>query len=164
MTDTEIASTPAVAPQGLSPQIAEALAAYHGGNPDTPPSVRIRSAYRNIGCNGSGPEVYRRVRYPGSTEEVWPDGDRLPRLDGRAGTRRATVYTEVPLGTLVVDYERERYRGAGGKCKVTIGLVYRGENGKGEIEWLKHRVLRSHPLYEVTLPDGALAQVARREH
>lgn len=155
----EITDTPEI-----SPAVVEALAAYHAGNPDAVAQVRIPAAYRNLSCKQSGPECYRRVRYPGAESEVWPDAERLPARGIRASDRRAMVYCDVPIGTIVVDYERQVYRGSRGKCSVTIGIVCRESDGHGKIEWCEHRTLRRRPVYEVRLPDGTMLDVARREH
>jgi hypothetical protein len=52
----------------VDPTIAAAVAAWHAGDPDAPEQVTIRAAYRDLSCRESGPECYRRVIYPGSTE------------------------------------------------------------------------------------------------
>lgn len=142
-------------------------AAHRYGDPDALPTVTIRSAYRNVGCNGSGPECFRRVRYPGvgvdGDEGEWPDAERLPPLGVRAAERRATAYCDVPVGTLVADFERQRFRGRGGRCTVTFALVGRNpETGKAVMHWLDHRTLRKRPVYEVALPDGGKTTWARR--
>jgi hypothetical protein len=126
--------------------------------------VSIRAAYRDLGCSGSGPECYRRVRYPGKTSEEWPDCDRLPARGISAAERRCTVYCDVPVGTIVVDFERQVYKGSRGKCKVSIGVaIAHPDTGKGHIEWYEHRTLRSRPVYEVKLP-GRTIEIERREH
>jgi hypothetical protein len=151
-----------VAPIPLAHHVQEALDAYRAGDPDAVPTVRIRAAYRNLSCSGSGPECYRRIRYPGQTAEQWPDSDRLPPAGFRAADRRCTVYAEVPIGTLIADYEREVYRGRRGRCTYTPGLVCRTPDGSAHIEWLEHRTLRARPVYEVALPDGSTVDVGRR--
>lgn len=139
------------------------MAALANTDPDAEP-VKIKSAYRDLCAKMSGPECYRRVRYPHQTSGTeWPDSERLPRRGSLAGDRRCSVYCEVPPGTIVVDFERQIYKGQGGKCKVTIGVAYRDPSGKGKIEWCEHRTLRSRPVYEVTLPDGRKIEVERRE-
>jgi hypothetical protein len=150
------------AQDSLAPHVAEALAAWHAGDPDGVPIVRIRAAYRNLSASQSGPECYRRVRYPGAETDEWPDAERLPPAGFRAAERRAKAWCDVPIGTIVVDFERAVYKGRRGKCKVTIGLVCKGEDA-GVIEWLDHRTLRARPVYEVTLPDGAKLDIQRRE-
>jgi hypothetical protein len=149
----------------LTTEIAEALAAYHQGDPDSVPSVKIRSAWRDLSCSGSGPEAYRRVRYPGFSDEVWPDADRLPATGIRAAERRASVHCEVPIGTLVVEFSRDVRRNRRGRCSVNIGLVHANQDspGAGKIAWCAHRTLRARPVYSVTLPDGTVVEIARRE-
>lgn len=162
---------PATAPDtrpALPAHVAAGLAAYHAGDPDGP-TVRVLAARRDLGCSGSGPEEYRRVRYPGATSEVWPDGDRLPACNGRAGTRRCSVDAEVPIGSLIVCYTRDVYKGRRGRCSVEIKLVCppsetEASQRRGYTAIVcPHRTLRSRPVYEVTLPDGSLVEVARRE-
>jgi hypothetical protein len=133
-------------------------------NPDPDgPNVRIRAAYRDLSCKGSGPECYRRVRYPGKTSEEWPDCDRLPAAGIRASERRSSVSCDVPVGTIVVNFERQVYKNQRGKCKVTVGIVIaHPDTGKGHIVWCEHRTLRSRPVYEVTLPNGFKIDVERR--
>lgn len=138
------------------------LAALNNTDPDAPP-VTIRAAWRDLKCNGSGPEVYRRVRYPGSDHEEWPDAPRLPARGVRSDARHAATYCEVPPGTIVVEYARERYHGTGGRCSVSIGVVYVDNVGKGRIEYFPHRTLRSRPAYQCALPNGRVIEVERRE-
>jgi hypothetical protein len=146
----------------VDPELAAAIAAWHAGDPDSVPVTTIRAAYRDLNCRESGPECYRRVIYPGRTEPEWPDSDRLTAPGHLAADRRCTVHCEVPVGTLVLDYERQVFRGRRGRCSVTIGLVA-ARDGKGVIHWLKHRTLRKRPVYEVTMPDGSTVDVPRRE-
>jgi hypothetical protein len=142
---------------------AEVLRVLDNPDPDGT-TVSIRAAYRNLGCSGSGPECYRRVRYPGKTSEDWPDSDRLPARGIRAAERRCSVYCDVPVGTIVVDFERQVYKGSRGKCKVSIGVaIAHPDTGKGHIVWYDHRTLRSRPVYECKLP-GRTIEVERREH
>jgi len=144
-----------------------AMAAYVAGDPDAPAEMRIRSAWRDIGCRGSGPEAFRRVRYPSGVdgdEGVWPDGDRLPALGVRASERHASVSTSVPVGTIVAQFDRTRFQGRGGKCRVTFALVGPAdEAGRTRLFWLEHRTLRSRPVYEIALPDGTTTTWKRRE-
>lgn len=151
----------------IDPRTQAALDAYHAGDPDSPPTVQLRSAFRDIGCSGSGPEFFRRVRYPGSDapEGEWPDGDRLPRLGMRAAERRATAYCEVPVGTIVCEYSRNRFKGRGGRCSVAFFLVRpTDDEGKRSLLSLQHRTLRSRPMYLIALPDGTEIDWARRDH
>jgi hypothetical protein len=147
-------------PAGLD----DALAAIGTTDVDSLPTVRIRAAYRDLSCSGSGPECYRRVRYPHAASGTeWPDSERLPACDGRAGTRRASVRCEVPIGTIVVDFERQVYKGKRGRCSVTIGIAYADADGDGKVHWIQHRTLRSKPVYEVTLPYGLKIEIERRD-
>lgn len=141
-----------------------ACAIWHAGDPDGQ-TVRIRSAWRDLGCSGSGPEAYRRVRYPGAADAEWPDAPRLPRCDGRAGTRRAAVHCDVPVGSIVVTYSRDVYKGRRGRCSVEVALVTPPdpEAPGTALLTLPHRTLRSRPVYEATLPDGSVVEIARRE-
>lgn len=137
-------------------------------NVDGVPTVRLRSAYRDIGCKGSGPEEFRRVAYApraGDVETEWPDAERLPALGIRASERRASVSCDVPVGTLVQRFERDVYRGQRGRCSVSFALVVQAAEAptKGALVELKHRVLRARPVYEVTLPTGELCFVRRRD-
>jgi hypothetical protein len=145
----------------VDPELAAAIAAWHGGDPDVPVTT-IRAAYRDLSCAGSGPECYRRVLYPGSAEPEWPDADRLPAPGSSASSRRCTVRCVVPVGTIVVDYERQVHKGHRGRCTVAIGLAT-ARDGDDRIEWLEYRMLRKRPVYEATLPDGSKADVPRRE-
>ncbi|MFA4972166.1 MAG: hypothetical protein WC683_06105, partial [bacterium] len=134
-----------------------AKAALLTADPDAPP-VRIRAAWRDIGCSGSGPEAYRKVIYPGQSAPVWPDADRLPAQGGsRSAERRCTTYCEVPPGTIVITYSRKR-----GRCSFEAGVVYRspGDPDVGKVFPCEHRTLRSRPVYEVTLPNGVKVEVA----
>jgi hypothetical protein len=142
---------------------AAAIAALANPDPDGP-TVRIRAAWRDLSCAGSGPEAYRRVRYPGATTDEWPDCDRLPAPGIRASERRCTEYCEVPIGTLVTTYERSVYRGRRGRCSISFGVAVPGAPGAGAgaLVDCSHRTLRSRPVYEVTLPDGSKVEIARR--
>jgi hypothetical protein len=72
---------------------------------------------------------------------------------------------EIPIGTIIIDFERQVYRYNRGKCKVVIGIAYLDpETGKGDIAWCNHRTLRLKPVYEVELPDGSKVEVARLQH
>lgn len=139
----------------------QALEFFRAGDPDEVPQVRVRSAYRDLSCKGSGPECYRKFIYPGSTEPQWGD-ERLCAAGIRAAERRASVGQEVPVGTLVLDYERQRYKFQKGKCAFVCGIVGRNAEGKAKIYWLEHRTLRKRPVYEVTLPDGNTIDIERR--
>lgn len=156
------AAIESTAAQEIDPWSAAAEALAHP-DPDGP-TVRIRAAFRDLTCKESGPETYRRVRYPGQASEEWPDSGRLPRCDGRAATRRAVEYAEVPIGTLIVDYSREVYRGRRGRCSVRFGVAVRRspDSNVGAIVWCEHRTLRSRPVWEVSLPGGSKTDVDRR--
>lgn len=143
--------------------IAEAIAARLRGTPDEEPTVRVRAAYRDLNCKGNGPECFRRVWYPGADSPEWPDCDRLPRRGELAGNRRSTVYCSLPIGTLVIDFERRISRYQGGKCDVKFALVHQAEKGDSALEWLSHRALRARHVWEVTLPDGSKIEVPRAE-
>lgn len=141
---------------------AEAARVVAEADPDGP-TVSIRAAWRNLSCAGSGPEAYRKVRYPGSTEDVWPDSDRLPAQGGfRASERRATVHCSVPVGTLVTTYYRDVFRGRRGRCSVEFGIAIALPDGTAKVVGCPHRTLRSRPVYEVALPDGSKVDVPRR--
>jgi hypothetical protein len=171
MTDTMTTTEPTCSNLAASPAsqahpagLDDALAAIGTADVDSLPTVRIQAAYRDISCSGSGPECYRRVRYPHQESGTeWPDSDRLPACDGLAGTRRASVSCEVPIGTVVVDYERQVYKGKRGRCSVTIGIAYADADGDGKVHWIQHRTLRSKPVYEVTLPYGLKIEIERRD-
>ena len=141
-----------------------AIEAWEQADPDADP-VTIRSAWRDLSCSGSGPEAYRKVRYPGRTTDEWPDAERLPAKGGyRASERRATVHCEVPPGTLVTTYERSVYRGARGRCSISFAIAYRNEAGEGKVFQLTHKTLRSRPVYQVQLPgDLGTVEVPRRD-
>jgi hypothetical protein len=137
-------------------------------NVDGVPTVRIRAAYRDIGCKGSGPEEFRRVAYApraGDVATEWPDAERLPAPGDRAGARRASTSCEVPVGTLVQRFCREVFRGQRGRCSVSFAIVVSApeDTHKGVLVELKHRVLRARPVYEITLPTGELCFVPRRD-
>jgi hypothetical protein len=148
-----------VPPPEPTPYSAEEAARAALAHPDPDgPTVQIRSAWRDLSCSGSGPEAYRRVRYPGSTSWEWPDADRLPAKGGcRASERRATAHCDVPVGTIVVTYDRAVYRGQRGRCSMSFGVAVPREPGAatGTLVDCPHRTLRSRPVYEVTLPDGS---------
>jgi hypothetical protein len=146
-----------------SPQEA-ACAALTNPDPDGP-QVRIRAAYRDLSCSGSGPECYRRVRYPGRSEDEWPDCDRLPASGFRASERRASTECLVPVGTLVISFERSVYRGQRGRCSVSFSVVVPKAPGSslGTLVECEHRTLRSRPVYEITLPNGQKTEVSRRQ-
>jgi hypothetical protein len=148
----------------VDPREAAAIAACEQTDPDAP-TVKLRAAYRDLNCKGNGDETYRRLRYPGASTEVWPDAERLPRRGMLAGDRRCCVYCDVPVGTIVVDFERYVSRFQGGKCKVTIGIVIANIDNpsKADIVWCEHRTLRSRPVYQVTLPNGSKIEIARRD-
>lgn len=132
---------------------------------DGVPTVEVRSAYRDLTCSMNGTEVFRRVAYAPAAGDVateWPDADRLPGRGIRSADRHCSVDCEVPVGTLVQTFSRDVYRGSKGKCSVRFGIVYRRADGAGRIFRLAHRTLRKRPVYEVTLPTGELAYVARR--
>ena len=135
---------------------------------DGVPTVRIRSAYRDLNSKGSGPEEFRRVAYApraGDIETEWPDSDRLPAASTRAGDRCALVRCEVPVGTLVQRFEREVYHGQRGRCAVRFAIVVQNscDPAKGALIALKHRTLRARPVYEVELPTGELCFVRRKD-
>ncbi len=137
-------------------------------NVDAVPTVRIRSAFRDLGCKGSGPEEFRRVAYApcaGDITTEWPDSDRLPAPSPRGCDRHASVSCSVPVGTLVQRFERDVYHGQRGRCSVSFSLVVQssGDPAKGKLVELKHRTLRSRPVYEVALPTGELCFIARRD-
>lgn len=134
-----------------------AIAADVASDPDGP-TMTIRAAYREADRKLSGSQVYRRVRYPGKSEEEWPECDRLPSID-RA--RSCSVDCDVPIGTIVVDYDSTLYRGAKSKAKVTIGIVTGSYTKK--IVWLEHRSLRSVAAYEIETPNRGKIRIARRE-
>jgi hypothetical protein len=90
--------------------------------------------------------------------EEWPDSDRLPGLGYNAASRHCAVYADMPVGTIVVDYESTLYKGAKSRAKVTIGLVTHA----GKISWLEHRTLRKRPVYEVVMPNGSKLEIERR--
>lgn len=160
-TQTQQDSTPATETDSRT---AEAVAAYHAGDPDGVPTIQITAASRDLSCKQSGPETYRRVRYPGATEWEWPDADRLPRPGIRSSERHAEAQAEVPIGTLVVSYHRDVYRGRRGRCSVIFFLARQAdEEGKGRLLKLPHRTLRARPVYEITLPDGTLTECPRRD-
>lgn len=143
---------------------AEAYLAYMAGDPDAE-AITIRAAYRDLSCKQSGPECYRRVMYPGSLETVWPDSERLPPIGIRAAERRCSENCEVPLGTIVQDFERDVYRGRRGKCKRTYGIVCRSSRrpDRAMIAWVSHRVLRSRPADEADFGPLGKIGVARRD-
>lgn len=155
---TDATPLPPTAPN-LTIDTVAACVAWHRATPDAEPEVLVHTAYRDVDDSGSGPECYRQLWYAGATKWVWPD-DWLPALE--SSTYQEVVYQEVPVGTLVIQYERDRYRGRGGKCKMTAGLVGRTAEGKGKIHWLERKILRSRPVYEVQLPDGSTVDVHRR--
>ncbi len=135
---------------------------------DAVPTVRIRSAFRDLGCKGSGPEEFRRVAYAplaGDVEMQWPDAPRLPSPSPRASDRQALVMCEVPVGTLVQRFSRDVYHGQRGRCSVSFALVVQSarDPAKGALIELAHRTLRARPVYEVALPTGEKCFVARRD-
>jgi len=146
--------------------IGHAVAAYQariGADPDETPQVCVRAAHRNLSCKESGPECYRRVLYPGATETEWPDSDRLPRCDGRADTRRATVRADVPIGTIVQQFERDVHRGKRGRCSRSYGIVTQAHDGRTLIAWLGHRTLRKRRVDEVDGGPLGKIEIARPE-
>jgi hypothetical protein len=138
-----------------------ACEAWNRKTPDDEKNVHLRSAYRDLSCSMSGTECYRRVQYAGKSCSEWPDGDRLPARGCSAHDRRATCYTDIPEGTLVIDFDRSVYKGSKGKCSVKYGLAGFDCNGKPSIHWLDHRTLRVRPVHEVTLPDGQKIEIPR---
>lgn len=130
------------------------------------PTVRIDCAWRNIGASGSGYEEFRRVAYAprgGDVEMARHDAERLLAPGSGARERRARVTCEVPVGTLVQRFVRRVYRGMRGRYSVSFGVVVQLPEApaKGAMIELKHRTLRSRPVYEVTLPTGELCFVRR---
>jgi len=139
-----------------------ALAACRVTDPDGP-TVKIKGAYRAVNSKMSGDQTYRRVRYPGSQTWEWPDCERLPALDFRANSRNAAVFAEVPIGTLVADYESALYKGAKSKAKVRFAIVIPGKDSADRLYWLDSKRLRSRPVYVITLPDGETCECEARE-
>lgn len=139
-----------------------AIAAWHAGDPDGT-TVRMRAAWRDLSCKQSGPEVFRRVWYPGKKADEWPDCDRLPAIGIRAADRRCSERCDVPVGTLVTTFERAVYHGRRGKCSVEFHLVGADEKGAAVMIPCTHRSLRSRPVYEISLPDGTKIEVTRFE-
>jgi hypothetical protein len=136
---------------------------YAAGDPDGPP-IRLKAASRDLSCKQSGPEMYRRVRYPKATEDVWPDCERLPASGIRAIERRCATYCEVPEGTLVTTYTRAVFHGSRGRCSVEFSIAYRDPTDGTTALWtIEHRTLRSRPVYELTMLDGTKLEVPRRE-
>jgi hypothetical protein len=132
-----------------------ALRAWHAGDPDGQ-SIRIRAAWRDLSCKQSGTEVFRRVMYPGQSTDQWPDSARLPALGASASARRCTEFAQVPVGSLVTEFERRI-------CTASFALVGLNADGKGYMVECEHKVLRSRPVYVVTLPDGTMVEVPRRD-
>ena len=135
---------------------------------DSVPVVRIRSAFRDLGCKGSGHEEFRRVAYAPQAGDIateWPDAPRLPSPSPRASDRQALVMCEVPVGTLVQRFSREVFHGQRGRCSVSFALVVQSaaDPAKGALIELAHRTLRSRPVYEVALPTGEKCFIARRD-
>jgi hypothetical protein len=156
-TQTEIVTYPCFA------DLACAIEADLATDPDGE-TVSIRAAYRDLNGKGNGSQTYRRFRYPGMTTEVWPDCERLPRLGGnRASDRRCSKRADVPVGTLVVDFESSVNRYHSSRATVHIGIVCRLPDGKSEIVWLEHRSLKSRPVYEVRTPARGAFNIARRD-
>lgn len=137
-------------------------------NVDAVPTVRIRAAFRDLSCKGSGPEEFRRMAYApcaGDVTTEWPDAERLPPPSPRGSDRHASTSCKVPVGTLVQRFSRDVYHGQRGRCSVSFSLVVQssGDPAKGKLVELKHRTLRSRPVYEVALPTGELCFIARRD-
>ena len=135
---------------------------------DGVPTVRIRAAYRDLGCKGSGPEEFRRVAYApraGDVATEWPDSERLPAPSPRGSDRHASVTCSVPVGTLVQRFSRDVYHGQRGRCSVSFAIVVQSSKdpAKGALVEIAHRTLRSRPVYEIKLPTGELCFIARRD-
>lgn len=135
----------------------EAVEIWRSGNPDGE-SKELEVASRDLNCKLNGNEQFRRVIYPGKSDSEWPESERLPAFGIRASERHCAVTADVPIGTIVVDYDRSVYRGKRGQCKVSFGLFTR----QGLVE-LKHKTLRSRPAYLVEIDIGLTIEVARRE-
>lgn len=144
-------------------QIGHAVEAALATDPDGR-TLRIRSAYRDLSCKGSGPECFRRVRYPGASSDEWPDAARLPAPGFRAADRRCSESCDVPIGTLVIEFSRDVYHGKRGRCSVGFFVVADRGDGKPILCEVPHRTLRSRPVYEVTIPGRGVAEIPRREH
>ena len=150
---------PVVAPV-VEPSDDELLAIALAHTDPDGPTVAVRTSYRDLSCSMSGPQVYRQFIWPGASEPVWPD-QRLPAFGGtNASSRRATCTEQIPIGSVVIDYEQQVYKGKKGRAKVTIGVLCE-HAGKGKIVWVDHKTLRSRPVYEVDLL-GRKIEIPRR--
>ena len=142
------------------------------------PKVRIRTAYRDLSCSGSGEETHRRFILPGSLSvipggsgpkfatrsgpEIW-GSQRLPASGSSAHQRRASVAEEFPIGTVVIDYESRVFKFSKSQAKCRAGRLVRGVDGKGTIVWFEApKILRSRPVYQFTLEDGSILEVQKR--
>ena len=135
---------------------------------DAVPTVRIRAAFRDIGCKGSGPEEFRRVAYAPQAGDIateWPDAERLPPPSPRGSDRHASTSCKVPVGTLVQRFSRDVYHGQRGRCSVSFALVVQSaeDSQKGVLVDLTHRTLRGRPVYEIKLPTGELCFDRRKD-
>lgn len=138
------------------------------------PGLSVRTAYRDLSCPGSGEECHRRFILPGTLRRVSPGvvtadpiwgSSRLPRSGSSAAERRASVSEEFPAGTLVVDYESSVYRFSKSQAKVRLArLVPKTLGGaQGALIWFAPpKILRSRPVYQFTLEDGAVLEIAKR--
>lgn len=92
---------------------------------------RIRAAYRDLSCSGSGGQTYRRA-LTSPAESSWASehpeaedvGDRLPRLGGGlASERRCAQHVTLPAGTAILDYASNVHGYRAGVASLTLGLV-----------------------------------------
>lgn len=138
----------------LLPIIEEAIREVY---PPEPTEVRIRARYRDWNAKSNGSEVHRRGRFP-TGETGWlkdigssPQGQWLPR-DFRAAARSASQTVLVPVGTIIVDFEKPFRGGApSGPAVVTVGVV-RAEGGKAKFDWGGLKFKQSGCDVVVTLP------------
>lgn len=141
-----------------SPAVAEALAAWYAGNEES--TVTIRGAYRDLNSRGDGVQCYRRIVYPGTTLNVWVACARLPALGGvSVSSRKCATTAEVPVGSLILNYETPVERYGKSQATLTVGLVARQQDGAADIVWLQAKRLRSRAALVVTLPDGATLEL-----
>lgn len=164
--ESAISAVSAVSETPSTPSREERIASAMSQTDPDGPVTNVRISYRDVSCSMSGEETHRKFVWPGwqvkPLDELlrpqWAEGGRLPALGIRAAERRASVREDVPIGSLLVDYESTIYKGNKSKAKVRIALVVGGDE---PCEWLDHRTLRSVEAWEVTVPDGTKRKVYR---
>jgi hypothetical protein len=140
----------------------QAAAPVEPSLPVKPVMVRINARSRDLNGKGNGQEEHRRLRMPHLNATIWAAdgqdvrGNWVPRGGTFAASRRCSQTVLVPVGTIVVAFDRSfRAYERTGSAEVKAGVVSDRpiEAGKSVIDWtLSTR--RTSGKVEVQFPSG----------